>query len=175
MKEELLTAKRILKDPNLTQMANKRFKDAVDGEDDTKFMKDGGVMTELLEQKDEELAKFEVELVQPSKEKVVPGVELELNKNVPAEARTAENQFKKVNYSQFTPNTIKIRKAAQKEQPLSDRAQATEAVTNAISERPDVMTRKELSESRENKTRKDYIKDKTDLPMLPTSIMEWFN
>ena len=130
----------------MTAIANKRFKEAVTQDDDEKFMKDGGVVTEILEQKDEELGRYEVELIEPSKEKVVPGVELELNKNVPVEARTAEMGFKKTNFSQFTPNTIKFRKVAQTQGPLSDRAQATENPTNnLISQKTSVMTRRELS------------------------------
>ena len=48
MKEEILIAKKILKDPNLCTMANRKFNATIDKIDDTKFIVKGAVITGLL-------------------------------------------------------------------------------------------------------------------------------
>ena len=48
MKEEILIAKKILKDPNLSTMANRKFNNTIDKVDDKKFIVKGAVITGLL-------------------------------------------------------------------------------------------------------------------------------
>ena len=50
LKEEILLAKRILKDPNLCQTAMRRFHECVEKESDAKFLSEGGIVTEIIEQ-----------------------------------------------------------------------------------------------------------------------------
>ena len=75
---------------------------------ETKFLIEGAQLTDLLKQEDEKMEEFEVE-IHPNGRKIVPGTKIRMNSDVPASALTLKNQFKKLNYSQFTPNTIKIR------------------------------------------------------------------
>jgi len=49
LKEELLMAKRILRDPQLSQLASRKFHDSINKNNETKFLADGTVLTELLE------------------------------------------------------------------------------------------------------------------------------
>ena len=50
MKWEILTAKRILKDPNLTKFASRKFSNTVEKRNELKFLKEGAVINELLEE-----------------------------------------------------------------------------------------------------------------------------
>lgn len=55
LKEEILTAKRILKDPNLCNMANRRFAELIEADNANKFMTTGGVLTEIIDQQESAL------------------------------------------------------------------------------------------------------------------------
>ena len=87
----------------------RRFHECVEKESDAQFLAAGGIVTEIIEQQEDELKNFEVELVEPNKDKIVPGTKIIPNSKVPKEALTLKNQFAKLNFSQFTPHTIKIR------------------------------------------------------------------
>ena len=60
------------------------------------------------------MKEFECELEKPNN-KLLPGYEIMKNSELPATALTLKNQFKKLNFTHFTPNTIKIRRAAGKQ------------------------------------------------------------
>jgi len=51
---------------------------------------------------------FECEMERPNK-KLMAGYEMKKNVDLPASELTLKNQFKKLNFTHFTPNTIKIR------------------------------------------------------------------
>ena len=53
LKHELLIAKRILKDPQLSQLASRKFNETVNKDDDAKFLNQGAQLTALLDQEDE--------------------------------------------------------------------------------------------------------------------------
>ena len=57
------------------------------------------------------MKEFECEMEKPNK-KLLPGYEMVKNSDLPACKLTLKNQFKKLNFTHFTPNTIKIRQAA---------------------------------------------------------------
>lgn len=106
-----MLAKKILKDPTLSLMATKKFNGTIESKDDAKMVVEGAVITEIIEAKNEEAEKeFECELEAQPKHKWLPGTEMPMNKDLPASALTREMQFKKLNFSHMTPNTIKIRK-----------------------------------------------------------------
>lgn len=46
----------------------------------------------------------------PDPKKVPPGFKFKKNSEVDAKDRTFKNMYQKVNYSQFSPNTIKVRR-----------------------------------------------------------------
>ena len=47
-KEEMLIAKRILRDPNLSQLATRNFKSTINAEDDRKFACKNAVISDLI-------------------------------------------------------------------------------------------------------------------------------
>ena len=49
LKDELLIAKKILKDPRLSQLASTKFQETINRKNDHKFLVDGAVITELLD------------------------------------------------------------------------------------------------------------------------------
>jgi hypothetical protein len=65
MKEEILIAKKILRDPNLCTIANRKFNNTVDKVDDRKFIVKGAVVTGLLPQEEDEMKEFECEIENP--------------------------------------------------------------------------------------------------------------
>ena len=110
LKEEILLAKRILKDPGLSAMATKKFHGTVDKENEAKIVVKGAVIHDIIEHKIEAAEKeFECELEYQPTKKMLPGTTLAMNKDIPASALTRKMQFQKLNFTQFTPNTIKIR------------------------------------------------------------------
>lgn len=113
MKEEILIAKKILKDPNLCNIASRKFNNTVDKVDEKKFIVKGAVVTGLLPQEEDEMKEFECEIEKPKgrDKKLLPGTTVSTNADLPASSLTLKNQFKKLNYTHFTPNTIKIRQA----------------------------------------------------------------
>ena len=62
LREEMLIAKRILRDPNLSQLATRKFKQTINQDDDHKFISADAVITDILEQKGEENDMFECEM-----------------------------------------------------------------------------------------------------------------
>ncbi len=54
-----------------------------------------------------------------NKHKVIPGTQLEPNSKVTKEERTHENQFKKLNFTQMTKDTLKIKR--REKVPMSER------------------------------------------------------
>ena len=100
MKEELLLAKRILKDSNLNALANKKFNGSIEKEDSSKFLAQGAILTDLMEDPKEKMEKFECEMMGPKNNpKFVKGTELHPNRDIPASALTIQNEFKKLNMS----------------------------------------------------------------------------
>ena len=64
LKEEILLAKRILKDPNLSLMATKKFHGTIEEKDDAKLVVKGAVIHDIIEKKIEEAEKeFECEML----------------------------------------------------------------------------------------------------------------
>lgn len=61
--EQLLAAKRILKDPNLSLMANRKFNGFIEKSDPGKFMAEGCVVTDLQGEPEVETEEFEVEML----------------------------------------------------------------------------------------------------------------
>ena len=59
------------------------------------------------------MKEFECELDNPDipNKKLIPGYEVLKNSELPATALTLKNHFKKLNFTHFTPNTIKIRRS----------------------------------------------------------------
>jgi hypothetical protein len=49
LREEILLAKKILKDPNLSLMASRKFNGTIDKKDPDKLVVTGAVITELIE------------------------------------------------------------------------------------------------------------------------------
>ena len=91
LKEELLMAKRILKDPGLSQIATRKFNETIDRENDQRFAAEGSVLHDLLKQQELELENYEVEMKPEKEYKVLEGVNLNYNRDVPEEARTFAN------------------------------------------------------------------------------------
>ena len=56
---------------------------------------------------------FECEMERPNK-KLMAGYEMKKNADLPASELTLKNQFKKLNFTHYTPNTIKIRQVQSK-------------------------------------------------------------
>ena len=110
----MLLAKRILRDPNLSQLATRKFKTTINQDADDKFICVDAVITDILEQKGDENEMFECELKNKNQDKMLMGTKLKFNKDVPATELGPVNQFKKLNFDQTTPNTIKIRRAGRR-------------------------------------------------------------
>lgn len=110
LKEEILLAKKILKDPNLSTLASRKFHNTIDQTNDRKMVVEGAQIHDIIEQENEKAEEFEVEIERPMN-RYIPGCRILYNKEVPAASITIQNQFKKLNFSQFTPQTIKIRRA----------------------------------------------------------------
>lgn len=108
LKEELLIAKRILKDPRLSQLASRKFNEMIEKTHDGKFLVEGALLTDLLEQDNKKLDEFEIEFDHDTK-KLIPGTKLKKNSEMEAKDITTEMQFQKLNYNQGTTNSIKIR------------------------------------------------------------------
>ena len=106
MKGEILTAKRILKDPNLSKYATRKFNGTVDKHKPVKFLMDGAQITEMIEKEMAKKENYEIELLQKENPKLYPGVEVLTNADVPINDITRVNMFKKLNFTQFTPDTI---------------------------------------------------------------------
>ena len=87
MKEEILMAKKILKDPNLCTLASRKFNNTIDKTDDRKFIVKGAVVTGLLPQEEDEMKMFECEMEKPNK-KLLPGYEMKKNVDLPASELT---------------------------------------------------------------------------------------
>ena len=70
------------------------------------------------------------------------GYSLLYNKDVPVSKLHIQNQFKKLNYSHFTPNTIKIRRMAQRRSscgnPSIARSEAAERISRVGSRKASV-------------------------------------
>ena len=111
LKEEMLTAKRILKDPNLSHFATRKFKENIDKVAPNKFLQEECEIRDLIEVEDGNTEeKFEIELNQPHNPKLFNHIHMQHNSELGASALTQKNQFKKLNYTQFNPNTITVRK-----------------------------------------------------------------
>ena len=67
--EEVLIAKRILKDTKLNTAANKRYQGSIDTEDPTKFMVGNSILTDIMEAQGEDNKMFEVENLAPENNK----------------------------------------------------------------------------------------------------------
>ena len=63
IKEELLTAKKILKDPNLSLIATRKFNGHIEKSDPGKFMAKNCVLSDLQEEPEKETEEFEVEMI----------------------------------------------------------------------------------------------------------------
>lgn len=110
-------AKRILKDTKLNTIANKKYQASIDRDDPTKFMVGNSILTDVMEEQQEEQQMFEVEVLQDQEHKktLLQGTCVVPNRTINrtcAEAITPVNMFKKLNYTQHTPNTIKLRRRA---------------------------------------------------------------
>lgn len=121
---------------------------------------------------------------------MVPGTRLLANSEVPKEALTIANQFKKLNYSNFTPNTIKIRKRSKpvpNTSRIGDKSDKADDVSLVARKASRV-----VSESVEDPNKaaaavaSDYMGEtqlasraeptkKHNEDPLPDTIMEWFN
>ena len=99
MKEEILIAKRILKDPNLSHHATRKFNVTIDKHDETNFMVTGAEIKALVEKTDAKEDQYEVELHMPPNRNLMPGTTMKLNSELPASELTKKNMFKKLNYS----------------------------------------------------------------------------
>ena len=73
MKGELLIAKRILKDSNLNALANKKFNGSIDKVDSHKFLKEGAILTDVMEDPKDKMETFELELIGPNNPILVKG------------------------------------------------------------------------------------------------------
>ena len=99
----MLLAKRILRDPNLSQLATRKFKQTINQDDANKFVCADAVITDILEQKGDEDDMFECEFKDKNTKKMLEGTKLKYNKDVPSTELGPANQFKKLNYNQMTP------------------------------------------------------------------------
>lgn len=177
LKEEVLTAKRILKDSNLCMMANRRYTELVAQDNANKFMTDGGVLTEIIDQQEEVLDTFELELPMDQK-KLLQGTDIKLNSQVPKEALTIKNQYHKLNFSQTTKNSIKIRRKTQTEQSKEAVSDASKVASLAASEL--VTKRREAAQRVANDIgASTLLQDGQIGPEpaddLPSNVMDWFN
>ena len=59
--EEILMAKRILKDAKLNSIANKQYSASIDKDDPTRFMVGNSILTDIMEEQAEDRKAFEVE------------------------------------------------------------------------------------------------------------------
>lgn len=91
MQEEILTAKRILRDKNLTTLANTRFHSVVDAENTNKFLCEGAVLTELLDNAQKDLETFEVEVPKPNAKNMYRGQEMINNSDMPLNMLSLKN------------------------------------------------------------------------------------
>lgn len=89
--EELLTAKKILKDPNLSLIATRKFNGHIEKSDPGKFMAKNCVLTDLQEEPEKETEEFEVEMLQENEHKILPGVQLNNNCDIPAGSLSVKN------------------------------------------------------------------------------------
>ena len=107
-----MIAKRILKDPNLSQIATRKFNETIDREKAGRFVLDGALVTDLLDMDKDRAKEFEVEVMEHAKNeaKMLPGISMKLNSELPASEITPKNQFEKLKYSSIAPNSIKIRR-----------------------------------------------------------------
>ena len=108
-------AKRVLKDTKLNTIANKQFNLSIDKDDPAKFMVGNSILTDVMENQQNEQKMFEVEMLQHEDQDktLLKGTTILPNRTVNktcAEAITPVNMFKKLNFSQHTPNTIKVRR-----------------------------------------------------------------
>ena len=70
------------------------------------------IITDLQENENEDIKTFECEMPQPPNPYMKKGEKIRHNKDLHPSAITGPNQFKKLSqFSQFSPNIIKIRKA----------------------------------------------------------------
>lgn len=101
LKHELLLAKRILKDPNLSKLANRKFKTTLDQDNPAKFFVAGAQIKELVEDDDEKEERLEIELCPTRKDKgkLLPGTQMLYNSQLPASELTKKNQFKKLTFT----------------------------------------------------------------------------
>lgn len=99
----MLLAKRILRDPNLSQLATRKFKQTISQDDANKFICADAVITDILEQKGAEDDMFECEFKDKNTKMMLEGTKLKYNKDVPSTELGPANQYKKLNYNQMTP------------------------------------------------------------------------
>lgn len=71
-------------------------------------MCENAVLTDLIEDKQEDQGNFEVE-IDRSTTKLLAGTSVNKNIEIPAGSLTTKNAFRKLAFSQFSPNTIQIR------------------------------------------------------------------
>ena len=91
-------AKKILKDPNLNTLANRKFNGTVDQKNDRKMIVEGAQIHEILEQADEKKEEFECEIERPTNH-MIPGTKILFNNEIAASELTRKNQFKKLNFT----------------------------------------------------------------------------
>ena len=91
-------AKKILKDPNLNTLANRKFNGTIDQKNERKMVVEGAQIHEILEQADDKKDEFECEIDRPTN-KMIPGTKFLYNKDIPASELTRKNQFKKLNFT----------------------------------------------------------------------------
>ena len=71
-------------------------------------MCENAVLTDLIEDKQEDQGNFEVE-IDRSTSNLLPGTSVTKNCEIPVGALTTKNASKKLAFTQFAPNTIQIR------------------------------------------------------------------
>ena len=100
MKQEILLGKRILKDPNLSHMATRKFNTNIEKFQAAKFLVEGCQITDLIEEQKIAQENYEVELFKNKQEnKILPGMEILMNNQIPAGKLSQQIQFKKLNFS----------------------------------------------------------------------------
>ena len=85
-------AKKILKDINLCKIANRKFNSMINKTEDNKFFAPEAILTDLLDEDEEKLNEFEVEMPNlHDRKKTLEGTNLKLNKDMDSSERTAKN------------------------------------------------------------------------------------
>lgn len=82
LREEILMAKRILKDPRLSLLATRKFNALIDKENEEKFMLKSALVTDIIKKQDEQFEVFECELLDAHKLKLPEGKRMKMDHEV---------------------------------------------------------------------------------------------